>query len=300
MRSESRFKSFDGTEIAYRAYGSDGEVPLLLCSGIACDEVYWTPIAPELDGERLVVTWDYPHHGDSSPAGDPEQISIESLARHATSLMDHLGIDQAAVGGHSMGVQVALETYRARPDAVLGLIAIAGPYGHTVGHLYGTNIGHHLLAALERLGRSNPSLLGAVWRAMVNPALADPIGRAGGLIGEAPRAYMQRYFTHLMRSDPVAFMAMFRAGHDHDASDLLPQIAAPVLVLHGTVDVMTPFALAERMCGALPDCDLVAIPGGAHTLPVEDPDLIVFETRRFLHQRVDQRSTRAKKAFMRS
>ena len=300
MRVEGKFRSFDGTSIAYRTYGEPGATPLVFCSGIACDEVYWTPIAPEIEGDRQVITWDYPHHGDSEPAQDPTEIRVDSLSRHAEALTQHLGIDSAAFAGHSMGVQVALDVYRRSPRLVKGLIAIAGPYAHTVGHLYGTGIGLLMLAGFERIGRFSPALLGSIWRAAVDPRFADPLGRAGGLIGHAPSIYMRRYFEHLGRSDPMALIAMFRAGHSHDASSVLPSIKAPMLILHGTADVMTPLSLARKMCEAVPDCELIAIDGGAHTLPVEDPDMIVFEVRRFLQLRVDQRNTLAKNALIRS
>ena len=63
---------------------------------------------------------------------------------------------------------------------------------------------------------------------------------------------------------------------------------------------MTPLSLAKKMCQAVPDCELIPIDGGAHTLPVEDPDTIVFELRKFLQNRVDHRNTLAKNALIRS
>lgn len=288
VKTEERFASFDGTKIAFRKWGEDsGLTPVVFCSGIACDDVYWTLLAPAIARERLVITWDYPFHGDSGPPGDPDEITVQSLAKHAIELMNHIDMSSAVLAGHSMGVQVILETYRREPGRIAGLIALAGPYRQTVGHLYGTNIGPHVLKILEAAGRARPEMIRPLWRLAVDPRIADPLGRAAGLIGQAPVEFLRRYFNHLATLDPITLFAMFRAGHEHSAEDILPAIRVPVLILHGTNDVMTPFPLALEMKERIPDCELVAVEGGAHTLPVEDPDLIESELVRFLKKRID-------------
>lgn len=289
MRKASRFESFDGTRIAYRTYGEPTDRKPLVCfSGIACDEVYWTKLAPRMAEERLVVTWDYPYHGDSGPAGDPKEITIDSLSRHGQSLATHLELGNIALIGHSMGVQVMFDYYRLAPESVLGIISVAGPYGQVVGHLYGTTIGVYLLALIDAAVKFQPALAQTLWKLAVTPQLADPLGRLGGLIGPAPADAMKRYFEHLATLELEPLMAMFKAGHEHSAVDVLHKIGVPVLILHGTLDVMTPLSLAEEMHRLIPNSELVAVEGGAHTLPVEDDDLIYREVRRFLRRRVDR------------
>lgn len=281
-RSET-FSSFDETSIAFRRWGSPtSKLAVVFCSGIACDDVYWQDLAPAVAQDRLAITWDYPIHGDSGPPGDPQEITVTSLARHALALMDHEGIEQAILIGHSMGVQVMFETYRQAPERVMGMVPIAGPFANTVGDLYGTNLGHYLLAFSEAAARLNPGLAQLVWKAASVPSIADRIGRATGLIGRAPRESMKRYFQHVANLDAVTLLAMFRSGQEHTAEDLLEQIDVPVLIMHGTKDVMSTFDQALKMAEMIPGAELVAVEGGAHTLPVEDPELIAREVKRFL------------------
>jgi pimeloyl-ACP methyl ester carboxylesterase len=288
-RRTEEFASFDGTRIAYRLYGDDTSLtPLFFCSGIACDEMYWIQLANDVGRERLVVTWDYPYHGDSGPAGNEGEITVASMAHHAGALINHIGISRAVFAGHSMGVQVLLEAYRLYPASVAGMIMIAGPYQHTVGHLYGTDIGRWILTLIELGAAIQPRLAQFLWTLAVTPEIADPIGRVGGLVGPAPAESMVRYFEHLGRLDVGILAKMFKEGQEHSAEDLLEHIAVPVLLLHGTNDVMTPLGLAEEMAERIPDAELVAVEGGAHTLPIEDPDLISRETRRFLSMKVDR------------
>lgn len=284
------FESFDGTRIAYRKWGEPTKLgPLIFCSGIACDEVYWSYLAPALGSERQVVTWDYPYHGGSGPAGDLGELSIASMSRHAHQLALHLDIETAIFAGHSMGVQIVLEHYRLHPETVAGMILIAGPYQNTVGHLYGTGVGQHILSLLELGSRLQPGLAQTLWALAVNPTVADPIGRAGGLIGRAPARLMQHYFHHLASIELAPLLQMFRQGQEHSADDLLDSVDVPVLLLHGDSDVMTPLSLAEEMARRMPQAELVAIEGGAHTLPIEDPPLIEREIRRFLAHKIDSK-----------
>ncbi|HVE76032.1 MAG TPA: alpha/beta hydrolase [Actinomycetota bacterium] len=288
MRTEHYFESFDGTKIAYRLWGEDtGLTPLLCCSGIACNDVYWTYLAPELAAERLVVTWDYPYHGDSSAALDADAIGIDSLARHASAVLAEAGVKKAAITGHSMGVQVVLEMFRSNKEAAKALIPIAGPYGQTVSGLYGTNAGVYLLSFLERAARTQPDLTRRFWKVAANPALADPFGRLTGLIGHAPAELMRQYFDHVAQIDPLPLFEMFRKGQEHSAEEILEHIDVPVLILHGTADVMSPFSLAEEMKRRIPGAELVALENGGHTLPIEDPETINGEIRRFLQTKVD-------------
>jgi 3-oxoadipate enol-lactonase len=250
--------------------------------------MYWVDLATKLAAERLVVTWDYPYHGASSPASDPREITVPSLARHGQTLLEHLSLPRAVLAGHSMGVQVILEYFRLFPEEVSGLMMLAGPHQHTIGHLYGTGLGQYLLAFLELGARAQPAIAQTAWRLSTTPEVADPLGRLAGLIGDAaPRKMMSRYFKHLGSLELVPLLEMFRAGQQHSAEDLLEKIDVPVLILHGTHDVMTPLTLAEEMADRIPDSELVAIMGGAHTLPIENPELIYREVREFLHSRVD-------------
>jgi pimeloyl-ACP methyl ester carboxylesterase len=277
LKAHKRFESFDGTRISYRVWGDldatppEKATPLLFCSGIGCNDVYWEEIAPDVARERAVVTWDYPYHGDSGPPADPRAISIPALARHAYEITLDLGWDRLAIGGHSMGVQVAFEHYREYPERTAAVIAIAGPFRHTVGALYGTNLGVGVLGLLRAAAKAQPDLMTMVWRTALDPKLADTVGRVGGLIGNAPKGVMERYFRHIAGVDLPGLLDMFKKGQEHTVDDILEKIDVPTLVIHGTADVMTPFYLAEELAERVPGARLVRIEGGAHTLPAEDP-----------------------------
>lgn len=69
-----------------------------------------------------VLTLDPLGHGRSDRPHDMKEYSIESFATDAVALLDHLDIDEAVVGGTSLGANVTLEVAHIAPTRVRGMI----------------------------------------------------------------------------------------------------------------------------------------------------------------------------------
>ena len=81
------------------------------------------PLARALAAEGLhVVTLDLLGHGRSDRPADPLVYSMTAFAEQVVALLDHLGAEQAVVGGTSLGANVSLEVADIAPDRVRGLI----------------------------------------------------------------------------------------------------------------------------------------------------------------------------------
>jgi pimeloyl-ACP methyl ester carboxylesterase len=74
-------------------------------------------------GVRLIGL-DMRGHGETRPLGDVDQLSIATLAEDLVGLMDHLGIDRAAIGGISLGSAVAVNLALRFPARALGLVLV--------------------------------------------------------------------------------------------------------------------------------------------------------------------------------
>ena len=58
-------------------------------------------------------------HGRSDRPSEMAEYSIESLASDAIALLDHLDVDEAVIGGTSLGANVTLEIAHAAPRRVI-------------------------------------------------------------------------------------------------------------------------------------------------------------------------------------
>jgi 3-oxoadipate enol-lactonase len=130
------------------------------------------------------------------------------------------------------------------------------PRAHVLGMSLGGRIAMALaLAEPVRVNRlvlvaTGPRAAGTRWRV-----------RAGMMVADLP-VLRGRY-----RQPRSAMKAQFDATTRFDATARLSQITAPVLIVHGTSDHVTPVAMARQMHDLIPGSRLVLIDGG-HLAPL--------------------------------
>jgi pimeloyl-ACP methyl ester carboxylesterase len=112
---------FEGHKIAYKTYGS-GKRAVVLVHGLLFDQEMHAPLAKKLaEHGNFVVTVDMVGHGKSDSPMDRFDMQRYSFAVRA--LMDKLEIDEAVIGGTSLGANIGLEAAVYFPERVRGLIA---------------------------------------------------------------------------------------------------------------------------------------------------------------------------------
>ena len=111
------FITSDGLSLHYTEEG-DG-LPLLCLAGLTRDGRDFEFVAPHLEGLRL-IRLDYRGRGHSD-WGDPATYQIPVEGRDAVELLDHLGINKAAVLGTSRGGLIAMVLAATVKDRLLGV-----------------------------------------------------------------------------------------------------------------------------------------------------------------------------------
>ena len=112
----------DGHRIAYTERGS-GPRAVVLIHGLLLNQKLVAPLASDLArrGNR-VISVDLLGHGKSDRPVEMWKYSMPAFGEQVIGLLDHLGIEQAVVGGLSLGANTALEAAAFAPDRVCGLI----------------------------------------------------------------------------------------------------------------------------------------------------------------------------------
>jgi len=114
----------DGIRFYYRSEGSGPTVVWQHGLGSNIDLTF-EPLAlgfdRELAGFRF-LGFDTRAHGRTAPMGPSEKIGIPHSAEDLLALLDHLEIDQAIVGGVSMGAAIALNIAIRYPERARGLV----------------------------------------------------------------------------------------------------------------------------------------------------------------------------------
>jgi pimeloyl-ACP methyl ester carboxylesterase len=215
-------------------------------------------------------------------------VTIEDLADDVACVLDDAMIDRAALIGHSMGVQVALETFRRHRERVAGLVLICGAPSHPLRTFRGSAVLEEWLPTIQKLIQKAPGIINRVTRAMLPTRLAFEIASRFEIRREliAPADFMP-YLEGMARIDARLFVAMLAAAGAHSAEDLLPEVTAPTLVVAGGRDGFTPPERSRAIAEAIPGAELLEIPNASHTTPIEHPHLVNFTIRDFLARRVD-------------
>ena len=105
-------------DLHYEVQGQGEAIALIHCGG--ADLRDWQLIAPQLSKHYQVVTFDGRGAGQSPPLLEPTNY-IEELR----TLLDYLGIDKAAIVGHSIGGQIATDFALTYPERISQLVLVA-------------------------------------------------------------------------------------------------------------------------------------------------------------------------------
>jgi len=113
---------YRGHKLAYTVHGTGARTTVLM-PALLLSQRMQTPLASDLasHGNR-VVTFDFLGHGASDRPRDMTRYSMSEFARQALALLDHLELDEAVVGGTSLGANVTLELASMAPERLRGML----------------------------------------------------------------------------------------------------------------------------------------------------------------------------------
>jgi pimeloyl-ACP methyl ester carboxylesterase len=282
--------SIDGCPIYYDVAepGTASAPTVVMCDGIGCDGYVWKHLRQALSSSCRLIHWHYPGHGRSPMPRDRQRATIPGLARDLLAVLDDAGVERVVACGHSMGVQVVLETCRAAPSRLEALLLACGAPGNPLRTFRGTDRFEQLLPTVQRMAQRTPWIFNRLSRRILPTRLAYEIAT---LIepNEAliePRDFMP-YLESMSRIDVRLFLDMLAAACQHSATDLLGSIEVPTLVIGGEQDSFTPPELSKSMHEAIPGAELFMIEGGSHTGLIERPEQVNAAVIDFLRRRLD-------------
>jgi pimeloyl-ACP methyl ester carboxylesterase len=167
---------YDNHRISFDEYG-EGDRPLVLIHGLLMNRRMFDRLGPEMaERGNRVITVDLLGHGRSDRPLEMSHYSMTFFARQVEALLDHLDLDQAVVGGTSLGANATLELNHLAPErvkammiempvldnALLAAAVIFTPI--MVGLRFGEPLLRWLASGARRIPRTNPLLdLGLDW-----------------------------------------------------------------------------------------------------------------------------------------
>ncbi|HEY1555225.1 MAG TPA: alpha/beta hydrolase [Kofleriaceae bacterium] len=271
----------DGTRIGYQVHGEGPCV--VLANGLGGTHVTWKYFYDALAVGYRTICWDYRGLFTSDAPADPHAIGMADHVSDLIAILDHEGVTEVVIVGWSMGVQVAIETFRRHRGRVRGMFLVDGTYGRTFSTVLGSRLIGQTIPMLLRLVRAQAALVGrATQRLAGSQALIAAMKRVGLVSETIDLDVFRAVAASFVGVDWRIYSDMLLRLDEHDAEDVLATIDVPVAIAVGDRDLMTPPATAEHMHRTIRGSRLVVIAGGTHYTPVEYPAILVDELARLL------------------
>lgn len=266
----------NGIDINYEVHGEG--TPLVLTHGYSASLEMWREQVAAFSAEYRLVIYDSRGHGKTTAPTGMEQYGLaHDYVADKLALMDHLGIDQAYVGGLSMGGMIAQEFAIQHPDRVKALLLFdTGPgMGAMAQDTERITQFTKMREMMQTLARTKG--MSAIIDAMRNSPMAMSAGARGSVIPDSVR----RHVDNMKQMSVDGYLGGSKAMQDWSGSlDRLPQITAPTLVLVGEQDNL--LAASRAIHSKIAGSRFVLLRNSGHGTNMWRPDAFAAETLDFL------------------
>ncbi|HEX2162077.1 MAG TPA: alpha/beta hydrolase [Thermoleophilaceae bacterium] len=240
MAPRTRSFRHDGHRLVYDEYGS-GDRPVVLMPGLLFSRKMHGPLAEELAARgHRVLCLDLLGHGDSDRPEEMWEYSMTAFGGQAIGLLDHLGIEQAVLGGTSLGANSALEAAALDQSRVKGLLVEMPVLDNA---LLGAAIGF------------TPLLVSLTFGAPIT----RPLSRAARLL---PRRgpLLGKMLLDWVSQDPKPSASVLQGlffGRVAPPREVRRTLKPPTLVIGHPRDPIHPFSDADMLVHELPNATIV-------------------------------------------
>jgi pimeloyl-ACP methyl ester carboxylesterase len=273
--NEGRIQTGD-IELAYQTLGDPASPPLLLVMGLGMQLIHWDLELCEELAERgyHVIRFDNRDAGLSTTIDVPVPPIVRAMAgfhidapyllgdmaKDSFGLLDELGIERAHVMGVSMGGMIAQTMAMERPERMLSLTSIMSTTGERRAGMPKLRSWSVLMRRAPREREAFQDYFVRMFRIIGSPGFPQDEPRVRELAG----ATYDR--AHNPAGTARQLAAILASG---DRTPGLRRLRVPTTVIHGKDDPLIPFRGGLATARAIPDAELVAIPGMGHDLPRE-------------------------------
>jgi len=271
LRAQADMIEAAGASLHVRIDGPADAPAVIFLHGFGSSLHTWDGWAESLSGRYRVARLDLPGSGLSPP--DPTgRYDDERAFELVSGVMAHLGVEQAAIVGNSVGGRIAWSFAAAYPEKVTRLVLVAPDGFASTGFEYGE---------APEVGAVTHAMRVVMPRSLVRMNLAQSYADPDRLDAET----VDRYFA-LLRA-PGARRALIHRMEQtvlEPPEDRLRAIQSPVLVLWGEQDRLIPVSNAQDYMALLPDAELVVLPDAGHLPQEEIPQRSLEPVARFLDE----------------
>lgn len=236
--------------------------PLLLVHGLMVTGEMFEPVIDQFAARHRVIVPDLRGHGRSR--GLPPPYTAAQLASDLSRLLDHLGVDSAAVLGYSQGGAIAQQLVLDDPTRCSRLV-LACTYAYNMATFREKSEGHLVPLLIRMLGMRRFA------RFVISQGLKQVDKQRADWVVDI-----------IADQDRTSMMSAWRETMAFDSRRRLAEIACPTLIIAGSNDQAVPIHHAKMLHDGIAGSRLVVIEGADHALVWARPAELVRVTEEFL------------------
>lgn len=246
--------------------------PLLLINGYAATAADWDPaFIAALERSFELICPNNRGVGDAAVGELDGPLTIETMAADLEALLDARGIEKLPVAGWSMGGFIAQALAARAPRRVEALVLLSTDPGGPDAVLADPAVWAQL-ADNSGTPREQATRLISL---LFPPSVAVEIDRQFGNVVAAARAALS----------PAALSAQVGAMDAwHTAEQPAADGAPPVLIAHGSEDIVIPPENGERLAARWPNSRVERFAGGGHAFMAQEPERLADLITSFLRR----------------
>ena len=266
------FAAVNGIDLYYEEHGKG--FPLVLAHGAGGNHLSWWQQVPEFSRHYRCITFDHRGWGLSvdSTDGGPELFVADFKA-----LLDHLHVAEALLAGQSMGGMTCLGFAMKWPDRVRGLV-MANTFAGMRREVW--------LAANDELREGARSIWDCRRQDGIKRALAKEFSqkhREHAFLYKQIRILNEEGPNRLHTESRIQLLrALERVPEESATPEKLAALKFPVLFIGGEHDEVMPVSLMAIAHSLLPGSKMVVVPGAAHSVYFEQPEVFNHVAGEFL------------------
>ena len=258
------FDAADGTQLYYTDEGTG--TPVLALAGLTRNTGDFDHVAPHLDCR--LIRMDYRGRGQSDWA-DPATYTVPQEAADALALLDHLGVDKAAILGTSRGGLIGMFLAATAKDRLLGVaLNDIGPDIDSAGlDIIKAYVGRN---PAQKTHAEAAAFRNAAWTQFKDVPMDRWLHEVRNHYAETPDGLVIKY-------DPKLREAVFESG-TQPAPDLWPLFDAladlPICIIRGANSDLLTAATFNEMVRRRPDAGTAEVPGRGHVPFLDEPEAL--------------------------
>jgi pimeloyl-ACP methyl ester carboxylesterase len=244
------FAPVNGIDLYYESHGDGAAV--VFAHGAGGNHLSWWQQIPAFAERYRCITFDHRAFGRSRDGAGEARRGRFAFHDDLRALLDHLGIERAAIVAQSMGGRTAVGFSLRNPGRCTAMV-LAGTTGGAI---------TDAVRELQAQHRDGPDGRLTLMQRAISPALRE---RAAAL------EFLYRSIARLNPPRPRDFLAPI-AGYTGSSAERLAGAGFPILFVVGRNDSITPPEIVERCHGAVAGSEYAVIEESGHSAYFEQPD----------------------------